>query len=120
MAAEAVEERRAHPRFVVSFEARCRRLGPRRMHADQMVSVLDLSFGGMRIEAPPWMDVGNVVEIEKDDIAIRGLVVGVSGRNDGPGQRTSLGPQAHIAFSNVSPECHWALAQLLQDEAASG
>lgn len=97
------------------------------MHADEIVAVHDLSFGGMRISAPEWIDVGNVVEIDKDGIALRGLVVGISGRDGarvdegrrGPGEGRR-GPEAHIAFSNVSPECHWALAHLLQTEAASG
>ena len=90
------------------------------MHADETVQVYDLSFGGMRIAAPEWMDVGNVVEIDKDGIALRGLVVGVSGRDRSQLDESSRGPEAHIAFSNVSPECHWGLAHLLQTEAGTG
>jgi hypothetical protein len=103
-----VFERRAHPRYAVDFTVRCRRLGPRQRQRSDDVRVVDVSLGGMCIEAPSWMDIGNVLEVEGDGIAMRALVVGISSGSpasgDEPRGRPSAGAtrHAHVAFSSVN------------------
>ena len=104
-----LEERRAHPRFPVSFPVQCRRLGPPRLQVVDDARVVDLSVGGMCIVGPTWIDVGNVVTIETEGIAVRGLVVAVDEAEPGAGERN-----AHIACSGLGPDAEAALSHLLE------
>ena len=106
-------ERRAHPRFPVSFPVRCRRLGPPRVQVTDDAWVVDLSVGGMCVVAPPWIDVGNVVMIETEGHAVRGLVVAVNDADPDTADR-----RAHIACSRLGAEAEAALAHLLEVHAA--
>jgi hypothetical protein len=104
-----LEERRAHPRFPVSFPVRCRRLGPPRLQVTDEALVVDLSIGGMCIVAPTWIDVGNVVMIETEENAVRGLVVAVNDADPDTAER-----HAHIACSRLGVEAEVALGRLLE------
>jgi len=105
---DELSERRAHKRHAVSFAIHCRRLGPRRAESTEQVDVVDLSLGGMRISAPSWADIGNVLEIELDGVALRGLVVGLSGRGIDGGFA-----YAHVAFGSLTTEAFGAVLELL-------
>lgn len=103
-----LSERRAHRRHPVSFAIQCRRLGPRRAESTEQVDVVDLSLGGMRITAPSWADLGNVLEIELDGVGLRGLVVGLSG--PGPDGGATF---AHVAFGSLTSEAFGTVLELL-------
>ena len=120
MASATDHDRRAHPRVPASFSVGVRRLGSSiRPAPPATVPVVDLSVGGIRVVAPEWVGVGDVVEIEVDELALRGLVVNVSRRSDGSALH------AHVAFTNVSAEKLAVICQLVDrhtatPEAASG
>lgn len=105
---DELSERRAQRRHAVSFAIRCRRLGPRRAESTQQVDVVDLSVGGMRITAPPWADIGNVLELEIDGVALRGLVVALSGRGHDGGFAF-----AHVAFASLTSEAFGAVLEAI-------
>jgi hypothetical protein len=97
MASDQDLERRAHPRVDASFSVRLRRLGTgSRPQPSDVVRVVDLSLGGVRVVAPGWTHVGDVVHIDVDDLGLRGLVVGVSHTSNRSARN------AHIAFTNMS------------------
>jgi hypothetical protein len=105
---DELSERRAQQRRAVSFSVKCRRLGPRHAGSTLIVDVVDLSLGGMCVAAPPWADVGNVVEVEIDDIVLRALVVALTGRGaDGPAY-------AHLAFGSLTTESVGLVIDLLE------
>lgn len=93
------DERRAHPRVAADLIVHCRRLG--RSGIDQDVPVLDLSLGGLRIEAPQELRVGDVVELTvarvPPQLTLTGLVVGVRPAVDGA-------HHGHIAFTRVAED----------------
>lgn len=102
-------ERRAHPRVDASFSLRLRRLGTgSRPQPSDMVRVVDLSLGGVRILAPSWVHVGDVVHMDVDDIGLRGLVVGVT-----PSDQSRAYRHAHIAFTNMSDPTLAAVSQIV-------
>ncbi len=107
MTVDQHQDRRAHPRVTASFSVRVRRLGTgRRTDPSDVVQVVDLSLGGMRVKAPRWVGVGDVVQIEVDDLGVRGLVVNVS-----PRQGPAL--HAHIAFTNISGPTLAAICEIV-------
>lgn len=110
MSASQESDRRAHPRVDASFSVQLRRLGTgSRPQPCDVVRVVDLSLGGVRVVAPPWANVGDVVQIVVDDLGLRGLVVGVSpNRASGRGWRN-----AHIAFTNMSDPTLAAVSQIV-------
>lgn len=110
MSASQQDERRAHPRVDASFSVHLRRLGTgSRPQPSDVVRVVDLSLGGVRVIAPPWANVGDVVHIMVDDLGLRGLVVGVSSNGPAGGWRN-----AHIAFTNMSDPTLEAVSQIVE------
>ncbi|MPY93685.1 MAG: hypothetical protein GEV08_11675 [Acidimicrobiia bacterium] len=110
MAAGQDHERRAHPRVDASFSVRLRRLGTgSRPQPSDVVRVVDLSVGGIRVVAPPWAHVGDVVHIDVDDLGLRGLVVGTSGASPRGAWR-----HAHIAFTNMSDPTLSAVSRIVE------
>ena len=108
------DDRRAHVRHPVSFHVRCRRLGPRQHEVAETAAVLDLSIGGMRLVAPVWASVGNVIEVEIDGVGVRGLVVALSAGGD-PGAEL----HAHVAFGSLEPSGVGALSRRLEAHAGT-
>jgi hypothetical protein len=108
------DERREWRRVPVVFTVHCLRLGRRGVDAD--VKVIDLSPGGIRIDAPTAIDGGDVVELTFTvgdmTIPVRGLVVYTT-TTDADARH------AHIAFTGLGDAALHALARLL-DSAESG
>ncbi len=104
-------ERRAHPRVASRFTVICRRLGRSGVH--QYVDVLDLSMGGVRITAPPALQLGDVVELTVDEgsdsFDLSGLVVSTS--SDGDEAR-----YGHIAFTQLTPSTLEHIADLVDSK----
>lgn len=115
---DELSERRAHKRHPVTFAVRCRRLGPRRAGATQVVDVVDVSLGGMKITAPPWVDVGNVLEVELDGVGLRALVVALSGHGLAPGPASTTDERsagyAHLAFGSLSDDAFRVVLEVLE------
>ena len=105
---DELSERRAQQRHPVSFGVKCRRLGPRHAESTLVVDVLDLSLGGMCVAAPPWADVGNVVEVEIDGIILRALVVALT--EGGAGSAA----YAHLAFGSLTIESVGLVIDLIE------
>ena len=101
-------ERRAHPRVPTRFVVNCRRLG--RGGVDGDVEVVDLSMGGIRITAPPGLQLGDVVELTvregADPFTLSGLVVSTS--SDRVEAR-----YGHIAFTRLTPSTLEHIADLV-------
>jgi hypothetical protein len=104
------DDRRAHPRVDASFSVHLSRLGTgSRPQPADVVRVVDLSLGGVRVVAPSWANVGDVVHIMVDELGLRGLVVGVSPTGSDRGWRN-----AHIAFTNMSDPTLEAVSQIVE------
>ena len=73
------------------------------------VRVVDLSLGGMRVVAPPWAAVGNVVSVELDGVGVRSLVVGLTPSASPDGEH-----HAHLAFGSLMPEAIGAVSRRLE------
>ena len=104
------DERREWRRVPVVFTVHCVRLGRRGFDKD--VKVLDLSPGGIRVDAPTSsLDGGDVVELTFDvgdmHIPVRGLVVYTTSTDDGA-------RHAHIAFTGLGAAVLESLARLLE------
>ncbi len=106
---DELSERRAHVRRPVTFFVRCQRLGPRQTEVPDEVRVVDLSLGGLRVVAPPWAAVGNVVEVELDGVGVRSLVVALS-----PAARPDDEAHAHLAFGSLMPEAIGVVSRRLE------
>ena len=91
-------ERRTHRRVPTRFTVNCRRIG--RSGVDEAVEVVDLSMGGVRITAPPALQLGDVVELTvhgaADPFTLSGLVVSTSS------DRAAI-RHGHIAFTRLTP-----------------
>lgn len=106
-------ERRRHPRVTVSMRVCCRRVdGERR--GGQSVRALDLSRGGMRINAPSWLRRDDVVEVDVGTVALQGIVVGLSTGSSCEGAR-----QAHVVFTGLTPPALRQLDRLVTQGVAS-
>ena len=103
------DERREWRRVPVVFTVHCLRLGRRGVDTD--VKVLDLSPGGIRIDAPTTIDGGDVVELTFTvgdmKIPVRGLVVYTTTTDAGA-------RHGHIAFTGLGDAALQALARLLE------
>ena len=103
------DERREWRRVPVVFSVHCLRLGRRGF--DTEVTVLDLSPGGIRVDAPDNLDGGDVVELTFSvgdmHIPIRGLVVYTTTTDAGA-------RHGHIAFTGLGDAALAALARLLE------
>ena len=103
------DERREWRRVPVVFSEHCVRHGRRGFDKD--VKVLDLSPGGIRVDAPDSLDGGDVVELTFDvgemHIPVRGLVVYTTTSEDGA-------RHAHIAFTGLGDAALESLARLLE------
>ena len=111
---DADDDRREWRRVQVGFSVHCLRLGRRGI--DTAVKVVDLSPGGLRLDAPAGLDGGDVVELTFSvgdmKIPVRGLVVYTTTTDAGA-------RQAHVAFTGLGDAALEALARLL-DSAESG
>jgi hypothetical protein len=103
------DERREWRRVPVVFSVHCVRLGRRGFDKD--VKVLDLSPGGIRVDAPSSLDGGDVVQLTFDvgdmHIPVRGLVVYTTTTDAGA-------RHAHIAFTGIGDAALESLARLLE------
>lgn len=106
-------ERRQAPRFRVTLDATCRRLG-RDDEAD--TATVDVSHGGARITAPAQVSVGDVIQLVVQmphgiELTLQGLVVQLSG--------SDAGPHAHVAFDSLSAAAADLLTELLEEHTES-
>ena len=104
-------ERRQAPRFRVTLDATCRRLG-RDGEAD--TATVDVSHGGARIAAPAQVSVGDVIQLVVQmphgiELTLQGLVVQLSD--------SDAGPHAHVAFDSLSAAAADLLTELLKEHA---
>ena len=103
------DERREWRRVPVVFSVHCLRLG--RSGFDAEVKVIDLSPGGIRVDAPNNLDGGDVVELTFSvgdiHIPIRGLVVYTTTTDGGA-------RHGHIAFTGLGDAALAALTRLLE------
>ena len=104
-------ERRQSPRFQVTLDATCRRLG-RDVESD--TATVDVSHGGARISAPAQVSIGDVIQLVVQmphgiELTLQGLVVQLS---DSDPQ-----PHAHIAFDSLSAAAADLLTELLKEQA---
>jgi hypothetical protein len=90
-------DRRRSFRAPVSMAVRCRAAGDDRRHEQQTVRAIDLSRGGIRIDAPGWVQRDDVLEVDVGPLALQGVVVGLS-RGDRDDTR-----QAHVVFVGLTP-----------------
>ncbi len=90
-------DRRRSARAAVRLRVRCRRVGGTGPSTAQAVEATDLSRGGISVDAPTWVRRDDVLDVDMGDLAVRGVVVGVS-NGPSPGAR-----QAHIAFTGITP-----------------
>lgn len=103
------DSRRQWRRVPVAFTMRCKRLG--RAEQEMVVRAVDLSPGGVWLHAPDPLLTGDSVlcwiEDEGGSVAgIKGLVVQGTAHRD-------RGHDAHVAWTNLSPESGEELARLL-------
>ena len=104
-------QRRKHERVPVKLALRCTRVGDEKQPAID-VETVDLSQGGVKIVAPPGLQVGDVVLLTVADanetIGYRGLVIDVRDAADRPGARA-----ARVAFSGFTEAMEAALTRLI-------
>ena len=104
-------QRRKHERVPVKLTLRCSRVGDE-THPVIDVETVDLSKGGVKIVAPPGLQVGDVVMLTVADanetIGYRGLVIDVRDAPDHPGARA-----ARVAFSGFTDAMEAALTRLI-------
>jgi hypothetical protein len=104
-------QRRKHERVPVTLTLQCMRVGDEKQGVID-VETLDLSQGGVKIVAPPGLQVGDVVELTVADadetIGYRGLVIDVRDAPERPGARA-----ARVAFSGFTDAMESALTRLI-------
>jgi c-di-GMP-binding flagellar brake protein YcgR len=91
------DDRRRHFRAPVSMAVRCRAARDERRQEPQTVRAVDISRGGIRIDAPAWVQRDDVLEVDVGPLALEGVVVGLS-RGDRDDTR-----QAHVVFVGLTP-----------------
>jgi PilZ domain len=113
--AQVGHERRAHMRVAVNVAVRCRRLGRRLglRDSEEIVQTLNLSEGGICVEAPDDVGVGDVLMVTlpvRDlPVGLRGFVVEVT-EIDGE-------YHAHVAFDEPSSRTAALVAEVLDTDA---
>lgn len=97
-------ERRRSFRAHVGITVDLRSTDAGRPEDEQAVHVIDISRGGMRVDAPSWVQRDDVLELEVGPMALRAVVVALSQRPGSEGRPDHPVPrQAHLAFVGLTP-----------------